>query len=145
MFSMIVLAIPVIILFVIIFAAITMMYVKASPNRAIILSGLRREPRFLIGQGGIKIPALERADYLYLGQISVDIKTGQSVPTNDFINVRVDAGYLTSQSVKSFMNPHTQWRDGLFLCHFLISKKFNTFSMKGEPSRWKNKVKISLT
>ncbi|MBQ1889482.1 flotillin family protein [Selenomonas caprae] len=91
MFSMIVLAIPVIILFVIIFAAITMMYVKASPNRAIILSGLRREPRFLIGQGGIKIPALERADYLYLGQISVDIKTGQSVPTNDFINVRVDA------------------------------------------------------
>lgn len=28
---------------------------------------------------------------LYLGQMSVDIKTSQSVPTNDFINVKVDA------------------------------------------------------
>ena len=30
-------------------------------------------------------------DKLYLGQMTVDIKTEQSVPTNDFINVNVDA------------------------------------------------------
>ena len=30
-------------------------------------------------------------DRLYLGQMTVDIKTEQSVPTNDFINVNVDA------------------------------------------------------
>jgi len=33
----------------------------------------------------------ERLDKLYLGPMTVDIKTEQSVPTNDFINVDVDA------------------------------------------------------
>lgn len=40
---------------------------------------------------GVKLPFVERLDKLYIGQFSVDIKTGQSVPTNDFINVNVDA------------------------------------------------------
>ena len=66
-------------------------YVKAPPDRAFIISGLGREPRILTGRAGIKMPFLERKDVLYLGQMSVDIKTEQSVPTNDFINVNVDA------------------------------------------------------
>ena len=66
-------------------------YVKAPPNVAYIISGLTKNPRILIGIGGFKIPLLERVDVLYLGQMSVDIKTSQSVPTNDFINVKVDA------------------------------------------------------
>ena len=66
-------------------------YVKAPPNVAYIISGFRQKPRVLIGTGGFKIPVLERVDMLFLGQMSVDIKTSQSVPTNDFINVRVDA------------------------------------------------------
>ena len=66
-------------------------YVKAPPDKAFIISGLRRRPRILIGRAGIKIPFLERVDKLYLGQMTVDIKTEQSVPTNDFINVNVDA------------------------------------------------------
>ena len=66
-------------------------YVKAPPDKAYIISGLRRKPRVLIGQAGIKVPFLERVDVLYLGQMTVDIKTEQSVPTNDFINVNVDA------------------------------------------------------
>ena len=66
-------------------------YVKAPPNVAYIISGLTKNPRILIGIGGFKIPLLERVDMLYLGQMSVDIKTSQSVPTNDFINVKVDA------------------------------------------------------
>jgi flotillin len=66
-------------------------YVKAPPDRAFIISGLKKEPKILIGCAGIKIPFLERLDKLYLGQMTVDIKTEQSVPTNDFINVNVDA------------------------------------------------------
>ena len=66
-------------------------YVKAPPDKAFIISGLRRKPRILIGRAGIKVPFLERVDVLYLGQMTVDIKTEQSVPTNDFINVNVDA------------------------------------------------------
>lgn len=66
-------------------------YVKARPDQALIISGPHKEPRFLIGQAGFRIPGLERVDKLYLGQMSVDIKTEQSVPTNDFINVNVDA------------------------------------------------------
>ena len=66
-------------------------YVKAPPNVAYIISGLTKNPRILVGIGGFKIPLLERVDVLYLGQMSVDIKTSQSVPTNDFINVKVDA------------------------------------------------------
>jgi flotillin len=66
-------------------------YVKAPPDRAYIISGMRKNPRILVGRAGVKIPFFERVDKLYLGQMTVDIKTEQSVPTNDFINVNVDA------------------------------------------------------
>lgn len=66
-------------------------YVKAPPSFAYIISGLSREPRVLIGSGGFRVPFFERLDKVYLGQITVDIKTEESVPTNDFINVDVDA------------------------------------------------------
>ena len=66
-------------------------YVKAPPDRAFIISGLKKEPKILTGRAGLKVPFFERLDKLYLGQMSVDIKTEQSVPTNDFINVNVDA------------------------------------------------------
>ena len=66
-------------------------YVKASPDVAIIISGLKKTPKVLIGRSGIKIPFLEKVDHLHLGQISVDIKTDTYIPTNDFINVKVDA------------------------------------------------------
>ena len=66
-------------------------YVKASPDVAIIISGLKKTPKVLIGRAGFKLPFLEKADHLHLGQISVDIKTDTFIPTNDFINVKVDA------------------------------------------------------
>ena len=66
-------------------------YVKAPPSNAYIISGLSKEPRVLIGSGGFRIPFFERLDVVYLGQISVDIKTDVSVPTKDFSNVDVDA------------------------------------------------------
>ena len=80
-----------VILLIIIAAGIVYAYVKAPPSTALIISGLKRTPRILIGQGGVRIPFLERMDTLFLGQISVDIKTETSVPTNDYINVNVDA------------------------------------------------------
>ena len=76
-------------IFLIIIAALG--YVKATPDKAFIISGLKKEPKILIGRSGIRIPFLERLDRLYLGQMTVDIKTGEPVPTNDFINVDVDA------------------------------------------------------
>ena len=66
-------------------------YVKAPPDQAFIISGLSRDPKIISGGSGIRIPVLQRVDKLYLGQMSVDIKTEQAVPTNDFINVNVDA------------------------------------------------------
>ena len=77
---------------VVVLAVIVMMgYVKAPPDQAYIISGLKKESKILIGRAGIRIPFLERMDKLYLGQMTVDIKTEQSVPTSDFINVNVDA------------------------------------------------------
>ena len=80
-------AIPIIA--VLILAAIG--YVKAPPDKAIIISGLRKKPKMLIGKAGVKIPFLERKDTLILKQISVDIKTNGYIPTRDFIGVNVDA------------------------------------------------------
>lgn len=78
----------VVILFVIVLLA---MYVKAPPSVAYVLSGLRKEPRILIGTGGFKIPVIERLDKVFLGQTTVDVKTSLPVPTHDFIDVMVDA------------------------------------------------------
>ena len=66
-------------------------YIKAPPQIAFIISGLSKQPRTYIGKGGIRIPFFERLDKVFLGQVTVDVKTSRSVPTNDFINVRVDA------------------------------------------------------
>ena len=67
------------------------MYVKAPPSVAYVLSGLRKEPRILVGTGGLKVPIIERLDKVFLGQTTVDVKTSMPVPTHDFIDVMVDA------------------------------------------------------
>ena len=66
-------------------------YVKASPDKAFIISGLKKEPKVLIGRAGIKIPFFEKKDELMLRQISIDIKTNGYIPTKDFIGVDIDA------------------------------------------------------
>ena len=42
-------------------------YVKAPPDQAYIISGLKKESKVLIGRAGIRVPFLERMDRLYLG------------------------------------------------------------------------------
>ena len=66
-------------------------YVKAPPDRAAIISGVTKKPRVLLGKAGFKIPFFERVDWLKVGQIDVDITTENYIPTNDFINIKVDA------------------------------------------------------
>ncbi|MBR0205417.1 MAG: flotillin family protein [Clostridia bacterium] len=83
--------IPVIVIAAVAVIIVALGYVKAPPDKAYIISGLRKKSRVLIGRAGIRFPFFERIDKLYLGQMTVDIKTEQSVPTNDFINVNVDA------------------------------------------------------
>lgn len=82
---------PVIILVTVVIIIIASGYVKAPPDVAFIISGLKREPRVLLGRAGIKIPYLERKDNLIVKQISIDIKTNGYIPTKDFIGVDIDA------------------------------------------------------
>src|SRR5699024_1311533 len=60
-------------------------------DKAYIISGLRKEPRVVIGRATIKVPFLERKDELILQLIPIDVKTASTVPTADYINVRVDS------------------------------------------------------
>lgn len=83
--------IVIIVLAIAILAILASGYVKASPNKAYIISGIKREPKVLIGRAGIKIPFLEKKDELILKQISIDIKTNGYIPTKDFIGVDIDA------------------------------------------------------
>lgn len=65
-------------------------FVSASPGEIKVISGPRGQ-RVLHGQTGWKIPILERVDTMTAGMISVDARTSDYVPTNDYINVKVDA------------------------------------------------------
>ena len=66
-------------------------YFKAPPDVAYIISGLRKNPRIIIGKSGLKVPFLERIDKLSLKAMQIDVKTKTSIPTCDFINIKVDA------------------------------------------------------
>lgn len=83
--------IAIVVLAIAILAILASGYVKVSPNKAYIISGIKREPKVLIGRAGIKIPFLEKKDELILKQISIDIKTNGYIPTKDFIGVDIDA------------------------------------------------------
>lgn len=52
--------IAIIVLAIAILAILASGYVKASPNKAYIISGIKREPKVLIGRAGIKIPFWRR-------------------------------------------------------------------------------------
>ena len=64
---------------------------KASPNKAIVISGIRRKPRILIGKSGIKMPFFERKDVLTLEPITIDLKMNNYYPTEDSIKIKINA------------------------------------------------------
>lgn len=81
----------VILIVVLVIVILLASYVKAPPDVAFVISGLRKEPKVLIGRAGFKLPFFERKDELLVKQISIDIKTDDYVPTLDFIGVNIDA------------------------------------------------------
>lgn len=69
--------------------AVTLIFrVIAPPDMAYIISG--RKKRVIVGKATVRIPIIERLDKLSLRVMSVDVKTGDFVPTNDYMNVKVD-------------------------------------------------------
>lgn len=86
--------VPFIIPAIIVIAALIILvsgYLKAPPDVAYVISGLRKRPRILVGQAGIRVPFFERVDKLALGAIQIDVKTKTAVPTAEYINVKVDS------------------------------------------------------
>lgn len=71
-------------------------YIKAPPDKAYIISGLRKDRKgglpykVVIGRAAIRIPFFERIDRLNLNLMQVDIKTQSPVPTAEYINIFID-------------------------------------------------------
>lgn len=110
--------IPIILIALFVIVILFTGYVKARPDTAIIISGLKKKPRILIGQAGIKIPFLERKDELSLELVSIDVKTSSAVPTADYINIAVDATVnvkisdkveLLQLAAQNFLNKKTDY------------------------------------
>ena len=106
-----------IIIAIVVIIIIICSYVKAPPDKAYIISGLRKNPKILIGRAGLKMPFFERKDELLIKQISIDIKTDGYVPTADFIGVNIDAvakvrvmseGEGVKLAMKNFLNMKEQ-------------------------------------
>ncbi len=101
---------------IVLLAVIASGYVKAPPDTAFIISGLRK--KIIIGKASIKIPFLERLDKLSLKLIPIDVKTEAAVPTADYINIQVDAAVNVkvssepsklAQAAENFLNQNTQY------------------------------------
>lgn len=87
------LSLPLIIIIVVVVAILIFFaagFVSASPGEIKVISGPGGQ-RVIHGKTGWKIPILERVDSMTAGMISVDARTSDYVPTNDYINVKVDA------------------------------------------------------
>lgn len=93
-------------------------YVKAPTDKAFVISGLSKNPRFVTGRSSIRIPFLQRVDKLELKMISVDVKTKESVPTNEYINVMIDSAVkikigttdeLLKKAAENFLNKNEEY------------------------------------
>lgn len=109
-------AIVVVILVIALILVLATGYVKAPPDTAFIISGLRKKT--IIGKASIKIPYLERIDKLSLKLIPIDVKTSTAVPTADYINIQVDAAVNVKISsdtqrmelaAQNFLNQDTEY------------------------------------
>lgn len=87
--SIIGIIVTVVVLVILLFMAIG--YVKAPPDMAYIISGVKKKSKVVIGKASIRIPFFERLDKLNLRLIPIDVKTSNAVPTADYININVDA------------------------------------------------------
>lgn len=86
----IIIGIVLVILVILFIGLIAISYIKCPPDMVYLISGLKKEPRVIIGKATLRIPFLERVDKLTLELIQIDVRAVK-VPTADFINVDVDA------------------------------------------------------
>lgn len=93
-------------------------YVKAPPDMAYIISGIKKKSKIVIGKASIRIPFFERLDKLNLRLIPIDVKTSNAVPTADYININVDATVNVKISndpdklrlaAENFLNKNTEY------------------------------------
>ena len=93
-------------------------YVKAPPDMAFIISGIKKKSKVVIGKATIRIPFFERLDKLNLRLIPIDVKTSNAVPTADYININVDATVNVKISnepeklrlaAENFLNKNTEY------------------------------------
>lgn len=92
MLNKIILCVAIIVAFMIVLA---LTYVKVPPNKALIISGFRKNKktnrsRVVVGGATLRIPFLERVDSLSLNIMQLDIKTSRPVPTVEYIDIYVD-------------------------------------------------------
>lgn len=66
------------------------MYKKAPPNVAMVITGPHGS-RTVVGQGAIVIPIVQRVDYMSLENIQADFTSRAEIPTKDAIDIFVDA------------------------------------------------------
>ena len=97
-------------------------YVKAPPDMAYIISGVKKKSKVVIGKASIRIPFFERRDKLNLRLIPIDVKTSNAVPTADYININVDATVNIKISndpeklrlaAENFLNKNTEYIAGV--------------------------------
>lgn len=113
--------VPAIIAVVVIAAIVVFLavgYVKAPPDMAFIVSGIKKKSKVVIGKATIRIPFFERLDKLNLRLIPIDVKTSNAVPTADYININVDATVNVKISnepeklrlaAENFLNKNTEY------------------------------------
>lgn len=65
-------------------------YRKCPPNRAMVVTGPRGAKTY-IGRAKLVIPFFQRVDFMSLENIQVDFVSKSEIPTQDAINIRVDA------------------------------------------------------
>lgn len=101
---------------------LAMGYVKAPPDMAYIISGIKKKSKVVIGKASIRIPFFERLDKLNLRLIPIDVKTSNAVPTADYININVDATVNVKISnepdklrlaAENFLNKNTEYIAGV--------------------------------
>ena len=107
---------------VVIIVLLCMGYVKAPPDMAYIISGIRKKAKIVIGKASVRVPFFERLDKLNLRLIPIDVKTSNAVPTADYININVDATVNVKISnepgkihlaAENFLNRNTEYIAGV--------------------------------
>ena len=83
--------IVVLVVIIVLIVLLSLGYVKAPPDMAFIISGVKKKSKVVIGKASIRVPFFERLDKLNLRLIPIDVKTSCAVPTADYININVGA------------------------------------------------------